>query len=286
MARTVDLPLELPALRPQLRLPLLHLLLRVRRRRPSEHPAEHGKEKRARTGQCCGRAGRKGGKRWERLTWAVFRAARLADGRLLFTEAPARRRTSRAARALRGRTSLAAMASLRGRGKSGGRAGAGGGGRGRGNAAKDDETFGGGDEKSDEPPSLTPRRPEGYHEGVRVVAQFGVAAGRRRHEAQDLRGQAGLGSARPRTPRPLRRRWSRSRRRCPRRRRASFASRAAEFRRRLSYYGISRYIRTSWSSFGKPNCCSASTTRRPARFESARRWAIVRMTAALPGSRR
>ena len=53
------------------------------------------------------------------------------------------------------------MASLRGRGKSGGRAGAGGGGRGRGNAAKDDETFGGGDEKSDEP-CFDAAQAEGY----------------------------------------------------------------------------------------------------------------------------
>ena len=51
------------------------------------------------------------------------------------------------------------MASLRGRGKSGGRAGAGGGGRGRGNAAKDDETFG--DEKSDEP-CFDAAQAEGY----------------------------------------------------------------------------------------------------------------------------
>ena len=98
-------------------------------------------------------------KRWERLTWAVFRAARLADGRLLFTEASSTAHLAchRSAALL----SLAAMASLRGRGKSGGRAGAGGGGRGRGNAAKDDETFGGGDEKSDEP-CFDAAQAEGY----------------------------------------------------------------------------------------------------------------------------
>ena len=82
-----------------------------------------------------------------------FRAARLADGRLLFTEA------SSTAHLACHRS--AAMASLRGRGKSGGRAGAGGGGRGRGNAAKDDETFGGGDEKSDEP-CFDAAQAEGY----------------------------------------------------------------------------------------------------------------------------
>ena len=88
-----------------------------------------------------------------------FRAARLADGRLLFTEASSTAHLAchRSAALL----SLAAMASLRGRGKSGGRAGAGGGGRGRGNAAKDDETFGGGDEKSDEP-CFDAAQAEGY----------------------------------------------------------------------------------------------------------------------------
>ena len=80
-------------------------------------------------------------------------------GRLLFTEASSTAHLAchRSAALL----SLAAMASLRGRGKSGGRAGAGGGGRGRGNAAKDDETFGGGDEKSDEP-CFDAAQAEGY----------------------------------------------------------------------------------------------------------------------------
>ena len=87
-----------------------------------------------------------------------FRAARLADGRLLFTEASSTAHLACHHSAL---LSLAAMASLRGRGKSGGRAGAGGGGRGRGNAAKDDETFGGGDEKSDEP-CFDAAQAEGY----------------------------------------------------------------------------------------------------------------------------